>query len=262
MSLTLSDLSSYINMAIEEDHLIGILFTSEASGYLKSDGWSYGAGKSTLAMNYAKYIIYKGDFEEVKKHLIGFAWQLRPFLENPTPTKCVLWEDLQIDVGKNKAHDPDVQALAYHLTIERPHLKVLIGTTSHRGMLQKDFRELLFNFEVIVPERGSYEIQMLKRRIQFDNPSKISERFNINPQGLGNFFKLLPEEQMWYDQWRDWRDAEARKRVKLLRAPPEEGIKKNITSAEFYSMAHELGLKGDQHKYHELWRKCAALQQQ
>jgi len=257
MNPTLTTLAGYIDAAIKEDHFLGILFTSQAEGSIKSELWGYGVGKSTLALNFMKTFIYGGNFEEVKRHIVGFAYQLRPFLEEASPTRGVLWEDMQIDVGKHRAHDVDVQELAIQLTIERPHLKVLMGTVPHRGILQKDFREELFHFEVIVPSRGTYEIQRLKRWIPYRDPLRIKER--CEAFGAGVFMRLTREEQKWYEQWRNWRDTEARKRVKLLRPPTSEEPPRPPTAAEFCEYARSIGLKGDQIKFQKLWQRACPV---
>jgi hypothetical protein len=260
MPLTINDLQWHIDTAIKDNHFLGILITSEAQGVLESEGWGYGAGKTTTALNLAKYRIFNEDFNRVKEHLIGFAYQLQPFLINPNPTPCVIWDDMQVDVGKNKAHDQDVMDLAYQLTIERTHLRVLIGTVPHRGMLQKDFREEIFHIEVIVPKRGVIEIQKLKRWIPFHRPLNIEEKFV--PLGNTVMFDLLPEEQTWYDEWREWRNKEARKRVGLLQNPNEKPTFKRYTATEFSDLARDLGLKGDQALYHKLWKETVAQSQQ
>jgi len=70
---------------------------------------------------------------------------------------------LQIDFGKRESHDKELQELAYFMTVQRTSIAVIIGTASHRNMLQRDFREELFRFEILIPKGGTYEIQQLKR---------------------------------------------------------------------------------------------------
>ena len=245
-------LEKYVWQAIHSDYLLGILVTSQAQASVPSEGWSFGAGKTTWALSFAKTFIFGGDFKLVKKHLIGFAHELSPFLEPPL-TPGVIWDDMQLAVGKHRAHDMEVRKLAYFFTTQRPHLSVLIGTAPHRGILQKDFREEIFHFEVIVPARGVYEVQQLKRWIPFRDPLNIKER--LEPAGKMAFLSLTREEQEWYNGWREWRDKEAKKRIKLLQPPKDDDeMVKHVTSDDFYYRARELGIKGSRSRFHELWR--------
>jgi len=260
-------IEEYIQAALKEDHLLCILITSEAQARLPSEGWSYGAGKSTLAMNLAKYEVYNGDFEQVKKHMIGFAYELKKFLR-PPPTPCVIWDDMQNDVGVDSAGEKAVKQLFKLLTMMRPYLRVLICTAPYRGILAKHFREYFFHFEIFVPARGVFEVQRLKRWTPFHRPLDQRESFDKESFRIGTFFDLEPEEKEWYIQWRQKRDIEAIKRVELLKSPEERRREKNLETKEkfekylrnlpspdeFYSMIRSKGLKGDKNLYHEVWR--------
>jgi len=260
-------IEEYIQAALKEDHLLCILITSEAQARLPSEGWSYGAGKSTLAMNLAKYEVYNGDFEQVKKHMIGFAYELKKFLRPPS-TPCVIWDDMQNDVGVDAANDKAVKQLFKLLTMMRPYLKVLIGTAPYRGILAKHFREYLFHFEIFIPTRGVFEVQRLKRWTPFHRPLDQRESFDKESFRVGTFFDLEPEEKEWYLEWRRKRDAEAIERVELLKSPEEKEMEKNLedrkkvekylrnfpSSMEFYDMIRKRGLKGERMRAHQLWQ--------
>jgi len=100
---------------------------------------------------------------------------------------------MQIDFGKHKSHDKDLQELAYFMTLQRTNIAVIIGTASHRNMLQKDFREELFHFEIFIPKRGTYKIQQLKRWVPFKD--SLRQREKLEPFGIGPFLALPPEDQ-------------------------------------------------------------------
>lgn len=251
----LNSLVDYVRAAIRDNYFLGILVTSQAQGRLESQGWSFGAGKSTFALNFAKHYIFNGDFEQVKRHLISFAEELKPFLAPPR-TPCVIIDDMQLDFGKHKAHDQELRELAYYLTVARPEISVLIGTCSHRGMLHKDFREELFHFEVIVPERGVVEIQRLKRWIDFYNPLEIKERYDSKDFRFAPFPPLLPEEEAWYLKWREERNRKARERLKIFNKTENQNqptIKKP-SMYEFCRYAREeCRIKADEYKLRKLY---------
>lgn len=186
-----------------------------------------------------------------KTHLLSFVDELEPFLEPPR-TPGIVIDDMQIDFGKHRSHDKALQELAYFMTVQRTEISVVIGTASHRNMLQKDFREELFHFEIIIPKRGMYEIQQLKRWIPFRDPLRQRER--LEPFGVGPFLALPPDQQVWYDGWRAARNARAKARLKIFQ---KDGDKKQeipgfIEFQEFYR--NRLGLRGDDHKLHQLYK--------
>ena len=86
----LGKLERYTKVAIREGYLLGILVTSQAQASLPSEGWSFGAGKTTFALKWAKDMCYGGDFEKVKENLIGFAEQLEPFFGIFVQFSCIL----------------------------------------------------------------------------------------------------------------------------------------------------------------------------
>ncbi|MDH5439055.1 MAG: hypothetical protein OEZ48_00145 [Candidatus Bathyarchaeota archaeon] len=246
----LDNIVDYVWTAINRNYMIGILITSQAEARIKGEGWSFGAGKSTFALEFAKRYVFGGDWEMTKAHLISFVDELEPFLGPPRKPGIII-DDMQIDFGKHKSHDKTLQELAYFMTVTRPDMSVIIGTASHRNMLQKDFREELFHFEIIIPKRGMYEIQQLKRWIPFRDPLRQRER--LEPFGYGPFLALRPEEQAWYDEWRAARNERAKARLKIFQKDGNKGDAPGwIEFQEFYR--NRLGLRGDDHKLHQLYK--------
>ena len=249
----LGKLERYTKVAIRDGYLLGILVTSQAQASLPSEGWSFGAGKTTFALKWAKNMCYNGNFEQVKEHTICFAEQLDPFFDPDTPTTpCVVIEDMQFDFGKHRSRDRDIQELGALFTMQRPQVNVIIGTAPHRGQLAKYFREELFHFEVIIPERGLYEIQRLRRWIDFKDPVNVKE--TIDPAGVMGFLDLNPKEKEWYLEWRNWRDKEAKSRVRIFQKRQQRLEHKPVTHREFKARYRELGLRGDDAKIQELFR--------
>jgi len=237
-SIQLETLGDYIFKAINFSYLVCILITSSAQGKIPNEGWDYGVGKSTLAINFLKNLVYNGDFEEAKKHVIGFPEELGQFLKPPTRTPGILWDDMQLSVSKTYAHDKDVSQLADFLTTQRTRLAVFIGTAPYRDILQKAFRERFFHFEIIVPYRGAFEIQQLQRSINFYRPEQTMTRLLYKSEGLFN--ELLPEEQEWYSDWRDERDKKAKPKIKLL----QQGIVPEDVTDKQMILLQELVGKG------------------
>ena len=208
----------YINLAIKDNYLIYILITSSAQAKVKSIGLDYGVGKSTR-MLWMLNTIYAGNWEKVKRNLVARPVQIRRILESGFKIMAWGWDDMQATVGKDKQHDPKVRELAYYMTTLRPYYNVMIGTAPHRGMLQKDFRDL-FHFEVITPVRGRYEVQQLKRWIDYKKPTRTKDRLKYRGEG---FSMALPKHmEVWYRAWRNKQNQLIRKSVALLREMDEE----------------------------------------
>ena len=213
--LTLLD---YIDLAILKDYMLFVLITSGAKGKLPTLGFDYGVGKSTRGLHMLHKHVYAGNWEKVKRNCIGAYWEIKSILDRPHVTLGIYWDDMQLTVGKDKQHNPEIKELAYYLTTLRPYIKVWIGSAPHRGMLHKDFREL-FHFEIICPTRGRYEVQQLKRLIDFKKPMRIKERLHY--RGQGRFVSLPPQIQSWYTGWRDQKNREIRSRLGAFKRAAE-----------------------------------------
>lgn len=203
----------YINLAISDNYLLYILVTSSAQAKVKSLGLDYGMGKSTRQL-WMLNTIYAGNWEKVKKNMVARPVTIRHILERPFKTLAWGWDDMQATVGKDKQHDPKVRELAYYMTTLRPYYNVMIGTAPHRGMLQKDFRDL-FHFEVITPIRGRYEVQQLKRWIDYKKPTRTKDRLRYRGEGFS--MKLPDHMEVWYRAWRHKQNQLIRKNVALLK---------------------------------------------
>jgi len=218
--LTLLD---YMDLAILKNYMISILITSSAQAKLPSLGFDYGPGKSTLALWFLNNI-YAGNWEKTKDNCIATPNGCKKILDRGYRTTGFLWDDMQMTVGKHQAHNLDVREFAYYLTTTRPYFAIMIGTAPHRGMLQKDFREF-FHFEIIVPQRGIYEVQQLKHWIDFKNPTQIKDRLKY--KGESPFPSLPPDIQVWYDNWRDENNRKIRSKLRIFKEW-EEGNELNI----------------------------------
>nr|MDO8132602.1 hypothetical protein [Candidatus Njordarchaeum guaymaensis] len=140
---------------------------------------------------------------------------------------------------------------AYFMTTQRTSISVIVGTAPHRNVLQKDFREERFNFEIIIPVRGTFEIQKLKRWIPFDDPLKQRER--LDPFGKGPFLSLTPDEQAWYYEWRFQRDKKAKSRLKIFQKEGEKQWQPPLFR-EFETYTRDVcKLRGPNDSWFKLW---------
>jgi len=205
-------LKDYMDLAMHRNYMISVLITSSAEAKIPSLGMDYGVGKSTVALQMANEC-YAGNWNKVKENCIATPYQCKLILDRPYRTNCFLWDDMQMTVGKHQAHNPDVREFVYYLTTQRPYFAVMIGTTPHRGMLQKDFREF-FHFEVIVPVRGVYEVQQLRHLVDFDDPRRLKDKMRYKGEAL--FLSLSKDIQEWYTRWRHEQNLQIRKRLKIF----------------------------------------------
>lgn len=213
--LTLLD---YIDLAILKNYMLFILITSGAKGKLPTLGFDYGVGKSTRGLHMLCKHVYAGNWEKVKHNCIGAYWEIKNILDRRYVTLGIYWDDMQLTIGKDKQHNPEIKELAYYLTTVRPYVKIWIGSAPHRGMLHKDFREL-FHFEIICPSRGRYEVQQLKRLIDFKKPMYVKEKLHY--RGQGRFVSLPPKIQAWYDKWRHQKNMEIRSKLGAFKGVAE-----------------------------------------
>lgn len=248
------DLLFYINLAISHSYMLWILVTSGAEGMLPSLGLDYGVGKSTKGISLLCSAVYAGNWEKVKANCIGAYWEIQSILDRATITQPVLgcyMDDMQATLGKDKQHDKDIKELAFYLTTVRVYVPIWIGSAPDIGMLQKNFREM-FHFEVICSQRGVYEVQQLKKFVNYRRPHQPTQIFRYKGQGI--FLKFPPHMQKWYDQWRDQKNRMIRQRLGAFKGSvrplaiddltdPQRELVDHITKEGFvrYETLHDKG---------------------
>jgi len=206
----------YINTAIKDNFMLWILVTSGAQGRLKSMGFDYGVGKSTFALQFMKATCYAGNFEKCKANTIGAYWQIRNILDSVTPPdfiNAVYVDELELTLGKDKQHDPEIKELAYYMKTVRPYVRVWIASAPSRDTIQKDFREM-FHFEIVIVKRGLYEVQQLKKWLDFKKP--MTPKVTLRYSSEFSFFDLLPQEKQWYEAWRHNMNVTIRRKLKAF----------------------------------------------
>lgn len=237
-------LIDYINMAIRENYMLWILVTSGAEGKLPSLGLDYGAGKSTEGLGLMCSTIYAGNWERVKPNCIGAYWQIQGILDRATPQSPILacyWDDMQATCGKDKQHNTEIKELALYMTTVRVYVPVWICSAPDIGMIQKNFREM-FHFQVVVPFRGMYEVQQLKKFLDYKRPHQ--PRHQLRYRGEGLFPKLPPDIQTWYDAWRDQQNRMIRARLGAFKGAQQVELKLDVLSDPEKKMLDNIVQKG------------------
>ena len=241
-------LRDYINLALSapKGYMLWILVTSGAEGKVKSLGLDYGAGKSTFGLNLVKTEVYAGQWHHVKTNAIGAYWEIEDVLDRGGAL-AVFFDDMQATLGKDKSHSPEIKELAFYLTTVRPYIKVWVCTAPDREMICSSFRGL-FHFEVIVARRGYYEVQQLKKFLDFKKAER-KKRFKYRGEGL--FLPLPPAIQTWYDAWRDQKNRMIRAQLQAFKgiqrlhlerlSAPEKDLLSHIQTVGFvrYETLHE-----------------------
>lgn len=202
---SLDDLADYIEACIYDNYLMGILITGAAQGKLQSLGLDYGTGKSTLLCKIA--YLYLRSWDKVFESLHYFPWEIEEFFFTAPPRVpgdpvFFLMDDMQLTLGKERSRDPYVRSLKSRLSTARPQLAVFMGTAPDIGQLAKPFR-YFFNFQIIVSRRGTYEVQRLKKWVDFGNPYDTRARLDYSGETLKlGFTAFEKEQQVRYDKWR------------------------------------------------------------
>lgn len=226
----LNSLIDYIDTAINENRLIFIVVTSAAQGKIKTKGFSFGEGKSSLAMGIAKRI-YGGDEEQVKVNMGYTQEHDEDMMLRNDRTLCWIHDDLQMSYSKSRSYDPEIKEMAGILSASRPYLAVYIGTCPHLGMIAHAIREL-FMFEIKVPTRGYYEVQQIKHITPFDDPLNVRTRLDY--MGESAFPKPSATMEEWYVKWRNFEFKENlmkfRERKRLKREKPKPIINESELS--------------------------------
>ena len=276
-----SIIMDYIDLAIWRDYLICILITSAAEGALPSMGIDYGVGKSTLMM-YIPYLFVlrygkDGDgkplatydqygqldqilneqeaWNQVFSMLHTMPWELEDFFYN-SPRRYFgqpvffLYDDMQRTLGKARSRDAYVRTLKERITTSRTQLAVFIGSAPDIGELAYPFR-YLFNFEIIVPQRGKFEIQRIKKWKPFWAPytTQVSMPKQFASKSSDNLkFPPLPYPDV-QNRYNDWRE-EANKRFDEGEGEWRLRSIRNVLPDEATQLLHLLIEKGSLSRTH------------
>jgi len=197
------DLAEYMLDAIQKNFLISILITSYTRSPLQpSTNLPFGLGKSTLGL-WLSYYLNGRNWDTVFDRLCYTPLQVGQLLEPGSPRKnAILWDAVQATAPSEQGVPKAIRALANYLSEERPELACMIMTASNISTISAPMRKLVI-FEVIVVERGVYEVQKINWYKDFKNPladrPKLEYLENVDNKP---FPPLPPDTQKRYDQWR------------------------------------------------------------
>jgi hypothetical protein len=230
---------------IDEDYLEMFLVTSQAAGLQQSEGRPMGAGKSTFAIwaAYRAFAYEKGllsfDFDQgeivdeasheeriaIMKDIVSkyVAWSIEDLLDivkgSEARLPAVVFDDVQLSCPAWQHIPPKKRELMEELTVARPLVANIIMTAPSISDIARPLRRNI-TWEVIVPERGVYEIHFIAKKRDFYNPTDDRSRLWYDVSGN---FEVLPSEVY---------EAYEKRRVEIARRrkPGEEEEKKKEES--------------------------------
>lgn len=206
-------LGEFIGDAITQDYLITAAITSYTQAKNQTRNLPFGLGKTTLAMDLS-YLLQGGSihdnyqnnnvWEKVKENIVYNAYDLGVLLEPGTKRKtCVIWDDVQATAPASQSVPKPIRALANFISTERPEVALIIFTTPNLNFISAPLRKLV-NFEIIVSERGLYEVHKLSYYKDFKRPLQDRMHFDyVEEVPRDEPFPPLPAHiKEWYNQWR------------------------------------------------------------
>ena len=209
---------------IDKNYLEVIAITSRAKGKNTSLGKPYGVGKSSLAL-WLSYIFHYwerygyNDMEDmdtedlvvwntVLKRMTYDKLELIPWSVRRERIPALVWDDVQNTAPALQHVPKEDKVISSHLTTSRTSMSLLIMTMPSLSSISKPFRELA-NYEVIVYQRGKYEVQYIEVRKDFYDPYHDKARMILLDEG-----EFEPVPRSIYRQYLAWREAERRRVLK------------------------------------------------
>lgn len=206
-------LAEYISDAITEDYLITIAITSYTQAKYQTANLPFGLGKTTLGMELS-YLLNGGSindnyqrkdiWEKVHKVMVYDPYNMGLLLEpGRARIPCALWDDPQATAPASQSVPLSIRKLANFISTERPECACIFLATPNLNYISAPLRKLV-NFEIIVSERGFYEVHKISYYKNFRKPLQDNMHFDyVDEIARDEPFPPLPEfEQEWYNRWR------------------------------------------------------------
>ena len=216
MSLSSAKYLSRIISNWYSDYLELTVITSRTKGKLASVQRPFGVGKSSLAWQLSYMLYYIAEYGEKSlaemtlfddgvwnkvfdhaTYTIDGVIELLTYTDERLP--CILWDDAQLTAPAITNISKELKQKIEYLSTARDSVANIIMTAPNISELAKPLRKIV-SYELIVPERGRYEVQHVVRRKNFYAPTKDFERLLY--LGQGQFPKLPPEVDARYKKWR------------------------------------------------------------
>jgi hypothetical protein len=215
----------YIVEATCKNYLIVAAITSYTQAKWQTANLPFGLGKTTLAMDLT-YILCGGKWSDlengtsdpnvwnkVHKLLCYNPYALAELLEpGRERLPCAVFDDVQATCPAASSVPIPIRKLANFISTERPECPLIIFTTPNLNYIAAPLRRLV-NFEIIISERGFYEVHKISYYKDFNNPLQdkmhfdyVDENAHVTDEETKKreepFPPLCLSEQQWYDNWR------------------------------------------------------------
>ena len=206
------DLWDYLQNCIQKNYLLIIAITSYTQGKVKSENLPFGVGKTTCGMwfnawmnntawKHPEHWMDNVEWEPTKKSMyydyVKLIRRLKRF--DGVRVNNALYDDAQMTAPATKNVDRKIYELAYYITGSRPEVATITFSCPNLLTIAAPLRNIV-NVEVIVPERGIFEVQRIKNFKNFKKPRDDLSKLDYLEEGT--FPELPPEMQRWYDDWR------------------------------------------------------------
>ncbi len=196
---TEKEFAEYMRDAIKNNFLLTVLITSQTQGKRKSENLPFGLGKTTLAF-WLSYYMNGQKWSEVFNHLCGNPYDVVNLLEpGRTRVRAALWDAVQMTAPAEQGVPRVIRKLSSYISDTRPEMACLLMTASNMNAICAPLRKLVV-FEVIIAERGQYEIQKIKYHKNYKQP--LQDISNLSYLEEGTFPPLPDDIQERYEKWR------------------------------------------------------------
>lgn len=206
-------LADFVKEAITNDFLITIAVTSYTQAKNQTRNLPFGLGKTTLVEELA-YLLNGGTindcfqrkdvWEKVHRIMAYDPYNFGKLLEPGQERKaCAIWDDVQATAPAAQSVPMAIRQLANFISTNRPECACIFFTCPNLNSIAAPLRKLV-NFEIIVSERGLYEVHKISYYKNFKKPLQDNMHFDyVEEVPRDQPFPKLPDfEQAWYNQWR------------------------------------------------------------
>jgi len=216
-------LADYFLEAINNDYLITVLITSYTKAKIKTANLPFGVGKTTLAF-WLSYFMNGKNWDKVFENCAYNPYSLGKMLKPGSERKpAVLYEDVQATAPAEQGVPKAIRRLANFLSTQRPEVACLLMTAPNISMISSPLRKLVI-FEVIVSERGHYEVQKISYHKNFKDPLHDLARLEYLEETVKEEpFDMLPAPV--FERYTKWRVEQKLKLYPALMAELDSYIK-------------------------------------
>lgn len=209
-------LAETLARALNSDFFVPILVSSQTKGKFKSLNLPYGLGKTSLAF-WLSYMIHGGEpseasepnevwdevFADTYYYPSKLIARLAPNVARLPPMPAFIYDDVQMTAPADQNVPGVIRRFASYLSTNRPEAKVGVLTAPNMNSIAAPLRRMVA-YELIVWERGHYEVQQIVYHKNFHNPiqDKIELAYVEGTEDTTVFDPLPEFVQKKYDDWR------------------------------------------------------------